>query len=278
MTTFPRPDDDGRLSKPSGIPSLASSRVAEYTRAMQKIRDILLDGVSVDYVLQAVCREVASAVPGADLVGITMIDADSARPNTAASTDPRVNDIDDDQYRAHEGPCLEAAHTGRMVRARVDDAAERWPRFAARAAGSEIKSFLAAPLALDDRNLGSLNIYGYSSHGFSDIDEVLVALFVTSIEAAVQISRRAYSAQEEVDGLHTAMKTRADIQQAKGIIMALRGMNADDAFAVLSEQSQNRNIKVSEIAAAIVDSIAQPGHSNGLSQDNKRRSNSRSDE
>ncbi|WP_338890211.1 ANTAR domain-containing protein [Rhodococcus sovatensis] len=94
----------------------------------------------------------------------------------------------------------------------------------------------------------------------------------------MQISRRAHSAREEVDGLHTAMKNRADIEQAKGIIMALRGMNADDAFAVLSEQSQNRNIKVSEIAAAIVDSVAQPGHSDCSSQDIKRRSNCRSDE
>lgn len=276
MPYSPRPDDDA-LPRSSGDTPAASRRVVEYTRAVQRIKDILLSGVGIETVLQAVCREVAVAVPGADLVGITLIDAATKLPGTAASTDSRVNDVDADQYHAAEGPCLEAARTGHMVRARAVDAGERWPRFAARVADIGIGSYLAAPFTLDNRRLGALNIYGYSTHGFSDIDEALVALFVTAIEAVVQISRRAHSAEQEVDGLHTAMKTRADIEQAKGIIMAMRGLGADEAFAVLSEQSQNRNIKVSDIASAMIDSIVR-FPSEGTVHDNSRRSSSRSDE
>ncbi|MCZ4562850.1 ANTAR domain-containing protein [Rhodococcus sp. IEGM 1401] len=61
------------------------------------------------------------------------------------------------------------------------------------------------------------------------------------------------------------MKTRGEIDQAKGIIMALRGIPGDAAFALLSEQSQNRNIKVSDIAASMIDSIAQQSGT-GLTQ------------
>lgn len=273
------PSDDGTArDDPANAPLSTLTRVTNYTRAMQRIKGILLTGVGTDGVLQAVCREVVSAVPDADFVGITMLVGDMRRPETAASTDSTVNDVDADQYRADEGPCLEAARTGNMVRARADDVSDRWPNFAANVADIGVRSYLSAPLSLDDEHVGALNIYSYSTAGFSDIDEVLVALFVTSIEVAVAISTRARSAEREVDGLHTAMRTRADIEQAKGMIMAMRGITADQAFEVLSAQSQNRNVRVSDIAAALIESVAQLEDRVEPFQDSKRRNSARSDE
>ena len=101
-----------------------------------------------------------------------------------------------------------------------------------------------------------MNIYSFDPHGFNDIDEALLGLFISSIETAVIVSRRARSAEEEVDGLLTAMKTRARIEQAKGIIMAMRGVDPDEAFAFLSEQSQSRNIKVADLATTLIASIS----------------------
>jgi AmiR/NasT family two-component response regulator len=63
-------------------------------------------------------------------------------------------------------------------------------------------------------------------------------------------------AQTELDGLQEAMKTRAYIEQAKGILMAARGLSADDAFATLNEQSQNTNVKVVTIAQRLIGSVA----------------------
>ena len=60
-----------------------------------------------------------------------------------------------------------------------------------------------------------------------------------------------------MSGLVTAMKTRGDIEQAKGILMAVRGISADDAFALLSEQSQNRNVKVTDLAASMIATITE---------------------
>ncbi|MGA9871339.1 MAG: GAF and ANTAR domain-containing protein [Rhodococcus sp. (in: high G+C Gram-positive bacteria)] len=242
--------------------SALSDQITDYTNAFDQLKDMLLAGRALPDVLQAICLEARNAVPGADMVGITVLKVGKAHPETAASTDSRVNDIDADQYRADEGPCLEAARTRQMVRVRVDDVVDRWPSFAANVAGIGAASYLSAPLMLDGEHLGALNFYSSDTHGFGDIDEALVGLFVTAIETAVWLSRRAQSAEQEFDGLTVAMKSRAGIEQAKGIIMAIRGVNADQAFAILSEQSQQRNVKLSDLAASLVASMpSTSGHS-----------------
>lgn len=46
-----------------------------------------------------------------------------------------------------------------------------------------------------------------------------------------------------------------EIEQAKGSLTALFGIEPDDAFAVLSAQSQSRNIKVHALARIILDTL-----------------------
>ncbi|MBY3989399.1 GAF and ANTAR domain-containing protein [Rhodococcus fascians] len=250
--------DQGSTAEPASTSDAAavSSEVAGYAHALENLRSKVLARMDLSVILQAMCIEVVQALTTADLAGITLVDEDGGQPETVASTDPRVNDVDADQYRSNEGPCLESARTQQVVRVRVSEVRDRWPRFADNVSGLGVESYLSAPLTVDDRHLGALNIYSYDPHGFSDIDQALVGLFVSSIETAVMVSRRARTAEEEVEGLLTAMKTRAQIEQAKGIIMAMRGIDAEQAFAFLSKQSQSRNIKVTDIAATLIASIS----------------------
>ncbi len=93
--------------------------------------------------------------------GVTM----SNRPETVACTDERALDVDVDQYRASEGPCLESARTRPVVRVRFDDAAQRWPEFASNVAGTSnvagigVASYFSAPLMTDGHLVGALNLY-----------------------------------------------------------------------------------------------------------------------
>ncbi len=244
------------LNSPRAVPGAVPAHVAPYIDALDHLKAMMMARVDLSVVLQTMCTEVVRTIPTADLAGITVFDERGQYPQTAASTDARVNDVDADQYRSNEGPCLEAARTRQMVRVVVPDVERRWPRFAASVAGIGVQSYLSAPLALDDRHLGALNIYSYDRHGFTDVDQALLRLFVTSIETAVLVSRRALAAVENVEGLETAMKTRSQIDQAKGIIMAMRGVNADEAFDFLSRQSQHNNIRVADIAASLIASVS----------------------
>lgn len=56
----------------------------------------------------------------------------------------------------------------------------------------------------------------------------------------------------EVQGLRLAMEHRAEIEQAKGIVMATLGCGPDEAFDILRRQSQHENRRLREIAQDLV--------------------------
>ncbi len=58
----------------------------------------------------------------------------------------------------------------------------------------------------------------------------------------------------EYHNLQGAFGRRAVIEQAKGILMARHGIDAEKAFAMLREHSQHNGHKISDVAAAVVES------------------------
>lgn len=62
----------------------------------------------------------------------------------------------------------------------------------------------------------------------------------------------------EVDGLRRAMRSRAVIEQAKGLLMARMSCGADEAFGHLAQLSQHTNMKLAEVAAGLLGVAAPP--------------------
>jgi AmiR/NasT family two-component response regulator len=56
----------------------------------------------------------------------------------------------------------------------------------------------------------------------------------------------------ELDGLREAMRNRAVIEQAKGVLAARHGIDPDAAFDRLRGESQRCNVRLAELAAAVV--------------------------
>jgi response regulator NasT len=71
------------------------------------------------------------------------------------------------------------------------------------------------------------------------------------LQAAIDITLQRFA---EYQGLQGAFGRRALIEQAKGILMARHSVDADRAFAMLRDHSQNNGRKVVDVAQAIVDS------------------------
>lgn len=71
------------------------------------------------------------------------------------------------------------------------------------------------------------------------------ARLVWLLEAAVALAAQ----------LAEAVETRDVIGQAKGIVMAQRGLDARDAFALLVRQSQKTNTKVRVVAERVVATV-----------------------
>lgn len=62
----------------------------------------------------------------------------------------------------------------------------------------------------------------------------------------------AEAAAEEAAGLREAMESRTVIGQAQGLLMARRGIGADEASGLLVQESQARNLKLREVAQSLV--------------------------
>jgi hypothetical protein len=55
--------------------------------------------------------------------------------------------------------------------------------------------------------------------------------------------------------LQAALETRPVIEQAKGVLMVLRGGSPDQAFEELSYASQKHNIKLYSLATGLIDCV-----------------------
>jgi len=71
------------------------------------------------------------------------------------------------------------------------------------------------------------------------------------LQSAIDITLQRFAEYQNLQG---AFGRRALIEQAKGILMARNATTADRAFEMLREHSQNNGRKLSDVAAAIVES------------------------
>jgi DNA-binding FrmR family transcriptional regulator len=77
---------------------------------------------------------------------------------------------------------------------------------------------------------------------------------------------REESRQAVDDALQGAFAHRAVIEQAKGIIMAARGVDAEAAFELLTAQSQHTNTKLHAVAVALAEAAARGETAEALAQ------------
>jgi response regulator NasT len=71
------------------------------------------------------------------------------------------------------------------------------------------------------------------------------------LQSAIDITLQRFAEYQSLQG---AFGRRAVIEQAKGIMMARQGVDADTAFRMLREHSQHSGHKVADVAQAIVES------------------------
>src|ERR1700712_2691879 len=97
-------------------------------------------------ILQAVVDFAKRTVPGVDEVAITLIRRDKA--GTVASTGGIADVLDELQYGAGYGPCLDAGRSNETMQITDPATERRWPRYlrAAREAGLGSSQSLPLPV------------------------------------------------------------------------------------------------------------------------------------
>lgn len=218
-------------------------RFAEQMATMA--RDLLAQE-SVDATLERISASATELVEGCDAAGILVLRDGGVQ--TLAPTGQLVVDSDRLQERMGEGPCFDAARIGQGERVfRIADLTtehQRWPAYAPKAHKLGVGSMMGFLLFTEDEEFGALNLYSRTAGAFTRASET--AGWLLASHAAVAFSSARTHAQME-----QALATRHLIGEAMGILMGGHHLTEDQAFDVLRRYSQEKNIKLREVARRV---------------------------
>ena len=123
--------------------------------AFAALQSLLLDSPNLAGFLGDVARLAAGVVPCASC-GITV--RRDGQPLTVASSDKWAEQVDEVQYGAGEGPCLDTLHTGAVIDVPDLAADGRWDGYRQHALEHGVRSSVSIPLAVGSATVGALNL------------------------------------------------------------------------------------------------------------------------
>jgi transcriptional regulator with GAF, ATPase, and Fis domain len=226
---------------------MSDDREHALTQAFVSIANSMVDGVDVVDLLTGLTTDCVRLLNVAS-AGLLLADAHGVLHVLAASSE-RTRDLEMFQLQRDQGPCLDCYRTGAAID--VEDLsaqAERWPEFVQAAADAGFASVHAVPMRLRETVLGALNLFRteVGPLGAGDRDLAQALAHVASIAL---VADKAAADRETINQqLQTALTSRIAIEQAKGILAQLGGLDMDQAFAVLRRYARDHNLRLTDVA------------------------------
>jgi len=215
---------------------------------------VIYSAEQLQQTLQRVADVAVAELPCCDMAGITLIHG--GIPETTVFTHVEAVEIDRTQYETGVGPCLDAYRKSETFVITDIDTERRWPPFTKTAAAHGVRSTLSLPLRVGADSIGALNLYSRSVNGF-EVDDAVAGVFAAQAAVLLENARAYWAAHTLSEQLEEALKSRAVIEQAKGILIARHGYTDEEAFQHLSRESQETNTKLRDIAQRTVTTARQ---------------------
>jgi GAF domain-containing protein len=215
---------------------------------------LLVESPDLDGFLDKLVHLAAEVLTPAAACGVTV--RRDGSPFSAATNNELAAQVDEIQYGADQGPCLDALRSG--VPVKVDDLGQdqRWDAYRPHALAHGVASSLSMPLIVDGESLGALNLYSTTPAAFTDVHRQHAEAFATQCAAALTLSLRQIRQAQVQHHLAEAMVSSSVIDQAIGILMGQQRCTAQVAFDLLRRASQNRNRKLRDIATDIITNVS----------------------
>jgi GAF domain-containing protein len=220
---------------------------------LRNLSRVVLVDRSLSEVLTELTEIAVRGIPGAEASSITLLRDDKAF--TAAYSGEMALAADELQYEHGYGPCMDAGRGGVLLRVDEMRTEQRWPEYVAHLLRtSPIRSSLSVPLPYQGSSIGALNNYATRPGAFASPESLRAASDVAEAVAVAVANADAHAQLfDQARNMRIAMESRAVIEQAKGVLMAQRHVDADQAFEILREASQRYNRKLRDIAFGIVE-------------------------
>ena len=230
---------------------MSADRERGVTRAFVTLSNSLVDGFDLVDLLSGLTTDCAVLLD-IESAGLLLADSGGVLHVLAASSE-RTRSLELFQLQRAEGPCLDCFRGGRpVIIPDLHQAAGRWPQFAPRAIHAGFVSVHAVPMRLQNTVLGALGLFGTSVGSLGDDDLSLVQALahvacVAIVQDKVATDRAAVATQ-----LQTALDSRVVLEQAKGILSQVGGLDMEQAFAALRQYARDGNQRLTDVARAVV--------------------------
>ena len=236
------------------VPAMSSPLSSVGHAWLSELQALLLDTDTLHTFLDRLARLTAQALPEGSSCGVTV--RQYSRPVTLAASDEWTMRVDQMQYDLDEGPCVDAMFTGKVNYIPDTSTEVRWTGFCQAAHDQGVHSCLALPLNSPNGLMGCYNFYSMRSDGFAEDSRGQLEVYAGNAAGAIAVAMKLADQAQLSDNLHQALTSRAVIDRAIGIIMAQQRCDASAAFDTLRRASQNRNVKLRELAAEIVTAVS----------------------
>ncbi len=170
-----------------------------------------------------------------------------------AASHPDIGALVEVQLRSLRGPLVEALITGEPAYCPDTLTEQRWPEYAHAALCRGVRCAVtlihqSGPVAV------TLGLVAARPRVLSPDRLPLAELLVAAGSAVMGNVSQYGAARRAAFQLRDAARSRALVDQAKGILMHALGCSADEALARMRELSQAHSIKVTDVASRIIES------------------------
>jgi GAF domain-containing protein len=241
VTTPTGPGWTGEPEEPQGTGEL---ELASWSVLERLGRALHVPEAGLQATLDAIARTAVETIGPADYAGVNLYEHGEFVPQAVAGEPPLTLDVL--QRDTGVGPCIDSSRDQITIRVGDMTTETRWPEYVKLALPLGVISMLCVPLYVDRQRLGSVSLYATERAAFSLADEYVARLFATQAALALAETHRAGQMRQ-------ALVNRDVIGQAKGILMERHRITADEAFAILSERSQQANRKLKDVAQRLTE-------------------------
>lgn len=237
--------------EPAGPPGVIPGREQELAETFVMLADNLVE----DYDIVDLLDRLAAAcvrLLGVAAAGLLLNDQ-HGHLTVVASSSEETRLLEIFQLQNDQGPCLECVHTGAaVVSSDLNTDRGRWPLFATFALGAGFRSVAALPLRLRHQTIGGLNLFGRRAGPVSPQDQRLAQALADVATIGILQQRSAQRSNILAEHLQRALNSRVVLEQAKGVLAERNGMSMEQAFDGLRLCARDQNIKLTELAVAVV--------------------------
>lgn len=197
--------------------------------------------------LLADCAELVHAEAAAILV----VDA-VGELSMLSSSSHRASELELLQIQRSKGPCVDSIRSGEHVTATGEpEMSQRWTDVGSAISAAGFGRIDAYPMSWRGRVLGGLNIFRRSAEDVDDEVATLSQAFADIATLAV-VQSTEIPADQITARVHDAIMARAQVEQAKGVLAYVRGLDLSQAYDELRRLAADRGSSLTETAIEVV--------------------------